>query len=194
VERLLRRSALAHRRPHRIRLLPHLRQVTPLHSPCSVLFVFDPLSSHARARTVPGSAAGGGGSAAACSAPSCPRWVSLNIRCPQLSPVSYHHTHQYSRMPATMWPCSTRCPLGPLLHILSTPSSSCEQNNHWSYELLSVKLSLWLWTLLCWNLLMGEASDWQGFPGSVTPDYVSFQMWDTLQVNPFVAKACLQPF
>lgn len=26
-------------------------------------------------------------------------------------------------------------------------------------------------------------SDSQGFPGSVTPDYVPFQMWDTLQVN-----------
>lgn len=28
----------------------------------------------------------------------------------------------------------------------------------------------------CW------CDPWQGFPGSVTPDYVPFQMWDSLQV------------
>lgn len=31
--------------------------------------------------------------------------------------------------------------------------------------------------------LMSEHLYWQGFPGSVTPDYVPFQLWDTLQVS-----------
>jgi hypothetical protein len=31
--------------------------------------------------------------------------------------------------------------------------------------------------------LMREPLYWQGFPGSVTPDYVPFQVWDTLQVS-----------
>jgi hypothetical protein len=42
--------------------------------------------------------------------------------------------------------------------------------------------------------MTSDAFDWQGFPGSVTPDYVSFQMWDTLQVKSFGRKNCLQAF